>query len=50
VHENAHPYTADLMKVALAAAGWEIMNHPPSSLGTVDELKCSVLNWLHKSG
>jgi hypothetical protein len=41
-HENAHRHTADLMKVALAAVDWEIMNHPPFRLETVDELKCSV--------
>jgi hypothetical protein len=50
MHENAHPHTSDFTTVALATVDWEIMNHPSSSLETVDELKCSVLNWLHKSG
>jgi histone-lysine N-methyltransferase SETMAR len=29
LHDNARPHMPNLMKVTLAAVGWEIMNHPP---------------------
>jgi hypothetical protein len=31
LHDSAHPHTTYLMKVILAAVGWEIMNHAPYS-------------------
>jgi hypothetical protein len=33
LHENVRPHMANLTKAAMAAVGWEIVNHPPYSPG-----------------
>jgi hypothetical protein len=33
LNENTHPHMENLMKVILAAVGWEVINHPDLAAG-----------------